>query len=189
MTLHETLDAKMIKLAEIAIIRDCEDNIQDLGRNYDNQIISQMKEMLTKALQEKLISIIDYDKLLKELEITSFIEVKTTITNEDAYYKNHQIFIDLHRRYFKLEEKKLSYGCDEYDLDYTMESELYQWFHESPESKRDRLEGPIDRKIEQIEAEIEQLEIDDKKNYYCFLNPDKDDILKSINKFYAKHLG
>lgn len=76
------------------------------------------------------------------------------ITDEDRWNELQVKWLQLNKKYFELQSKLAHTGCDEYDMNYMMQSELYKFFHEDMDKRRERLESPILRKIEHVNAEI-----------------------------------
>ena len=133
--------------------------------------IEEMKKMLENEFEKYL------ETSTKNISTEVLLELKSEFFSNEYFekikhIKDHNLWNELHakwfnlsKEYFKLQQKLLDAGCDEYDMEYTMQSELYQFFHEDPDKRRARIEGPINRRIEKnerqttlVEENIQELE-------------------------------
>jgi hypothetical protein len=184
MNLVELLDEKKIEIPEIVSKEftklEMERKIKDL--NID--IIYQIEDKLRQLRNQKEISITQYDEFRKDLYVTSFLDYEEVIKDEEKYHEYREQVMALHMKFFKLHEKKLSFGHVDYLAKYIGNSELYQFFHEDPDDRKERLEGPIDKELEELDEKIDELEKKQQETYLCKINSDKKSIQRKIAEFF-----
>jgi len=155
-----------------------------LKKEYQKILDYAVKKELVSSRQQK-----DYQKELDQLTI---YQVASTVADEKRLNELNIRYFELAKRFFELHQKKLDTGCDEYELDYIGASDFYKLFHESPESRRRRLEGPINRKIEKNERETERINeeierLQQEKRYKIFI--DEENPMSSPQAFYERILS
>lgn len=162
--------------------------------------IEQKIEKLKKMLSLELQKIITLCKSKSEISEEKIIECQNDFFSKEYFTKAEEINDEkkwaeldkkwwrLNKKFYKLRDKILKKGCDEYDLKYCGQSELYQFFHEDPDKRRDRLEAPIQREIEAVEEETAFIEAEQEKMTAYSIQADSEIIKDSFQKFYRNLL-
>ncbi len=126
--------------------------------------IEEMKKILEEEFEKALnpsknnIPIGDSQKLKNEFFSNEYFEKTKHIKDNKLWNKLHAEWFELSQQFLKLHQKLLQSGCDEYDMEYTMQSEFYQLFHENPDNRRARIEGPINKRIGKNERQTKLIE-------------------------------
>ncbi len=115
--------------------------------------------------------------------------ITETIHDKEKWNQLQKKWFALSKEYFELNLEMSQTGCDEYDMNYTMESEFYQFLHENPDKRRERLEAPIQRKIDKVEAETAEIEAEQNKITEYKLEGDSQTIYNEMEKMYNKLLS
>ena len=152
----------------------------------EQEIDSKIKELVEKmkAEFEKMVDYCitvcnitrtDIKKFEQEFLAKENFTKEELITDEKRWNELQTKWFQLNKQFFKLQSKLLHTGCDEYDMNYVMQSELFQFFHEDMDKRRERLEAPILRKIDNVNAEIARIDAEQEllTRYTITGNPDE----------------
>ena len=162
--------------------------------------IEQKIERLKKMLSLELQKIITLCKSKGEISEEKIIECQNEFLSKEYFTKNEEISDEnkwakldkewwrLNKKFYTLRDKLLKKGCDEYDLKYCGQSELYQFFHEDPDKRRERLETPIQREIDEVDEETARIEAEQEKMTAYSIQADSEIIKDNFQKFYRKLL-
>ena len=126
--------------------------------------IKEMKKKLEKEFEKALnpsthnISKEDLLKSIDKFFSNEYFEKKEHIKNDKLWDKLNIEWLEVSHQFFELQLELLQSECDDYDMEYTMQSELFQFFHENPDNRRARIEGPINRRIEKNERQTQLIE-------------------------------
>jgi hypothetical protein len=150
--------------------------------------IEEMKKALEEELEKVLNSSFDnispenLQNLKNDFFSNEYFEKIKHIEDKKLWREIHDQWFNLNQEFLELQLKLLHTGCDEYDMEYTMQSEFYQLFHEDPDKRRARIEGPINRKIERNEQESQLLDEKIKELESYSINTKTDLIYENLKK-------
>jgi hypothetical protein len=172
-----------IKIPVVTLRTGTEEEVQETVKKLNEQLSKEYEKIL-QHFQE--IDDMNAEKLNKfQLEINTKFVVKEKISDVELYHKLHKRWFELNQKYFELFSDKLETGCDEYDMDYSMRSTFHQLLHESPEKRRERLEKPIDREMEKLEADMALLDDEISKVVQYYVEANEQEIIKGLSQFYT----
>lgn len=126
------------------------------AERLDNIFKQTLKEKLKQLFNNtENIAKLDFDKYEFFYSLFEYYNQSRGDELQAMYYK-------LNADWFRKQEEILHTGCDEYELDLIDASELRKFFSEDPDDRRERLEGPLQRELEDIDNQISALQ--DKMN-------------------------
>jgi hypothetical protein len=144
-----------------------------------------LDNIFKQTLKEKLELIMpnyESDTEKPDLEKVSFFYEIYEDYNEKKGEEYEAMYYELNGNWFKIQLEILQLDCDDYEMDYTMGSELRKIFSEDPDNRRERLEGPLQRKLLAIDRELEILEEKKEENRYYEVKLNKE----NFNDFFAE---
>lgn len=160
------------------------------------QKIADLKEMVTIEL-EKIITQSKAEVNISEQKLSEckndFLAVEYFIKTENIsdtkqWDELEKKWWKLNKKYLKLQEKLQKTGCDEYDLKYTGQSEFYQFLHEHPDNRRERIETPIQKEIKTVEEETSHIETEQEKLTTYSIDVDNKKMEDNLQRLYKKLL-
>ena len=153
---------------------------------FNQQLKIEFEKIIKQG--ENKISKSKLDELTKEFFSTEYFTIKESVTDEKRWDELQTKWFKLNKKYFELTLELTQTGCSEYELNYTMESEFYKFFHEDPERRKQRLEVPIQQKIDAVEEEVAKVDAEQQAlTIYSIVN-NKKDISQHFENFYKKVL-
>jgi len=184
MNAEKELEKMGIQLPVYRDIHGTEEEVE----SHIKTLSQKLKEVYQKILAQAHFEISDenlakYEQDFSSLEVYRKCE---TISDQEAYEKLNKRWWELNTRFFELMQKKLDTKCDEYDMDYRMRSLVHQLCHETPQKRRERLEKPLDRKLEAVEKETAEVDEKLKQISSYSIEANEQDIRDSLLAFYEK---
>lgn len=160
---------------------DIDDNIIELN----NKLKGEYEKILAHFLDNFEIPASKCDEYRKLFDSISPYSKEFIVTDSERYNELNVQYFKLNKQYAELEINKLDLNCDDYEMDYIMRSELYQAFHEDPDKRRARLEGPIQRKIDIIDKEIDDIKQEQEMLESFQIQVDDAAVKKGLIDFYT----
>ena len=177
-----------ISIPQISETSGTESEIDEKIEELKEKVKTEFEKIITYCSEQSNIPKEKLDEYRKEFLKKEYFTKVESITDKKQWRKLQAEWFELNAKIFKLQLELLETGCDEYDLNYTGESEFYQIFHEHPDKRRERLEAPIQHKIDKIEAEIATIDAEQKKLTVYSIENNTEKIYESFEKIYNKML-
>ena len=170
---------------KIETVEEVEQEIKDLEEKLADEIKKIIAYCRTKANfpKEKIV------KFQNDFFANDFFTKSEEVSDEKKWAELDNEWWRLNKKFFKLQVKLQKTGCDEYDLNYTGQSEFYQFLHENPDKKRERLENPIREEIEAVETRTHQIEKEQEKLTEYTVQIDSEKIKDNFQLFYKNLLS
>lgn len=146
------------------------------SESFGDKEAERLDNIFKQILKEKLKSVIQDEKIVQILNLNekSFFYSIYEYYDEKKGEEMQTMFYTLNGNWFKVQLEILQTGCDEYELDYNLASELKKFFSEDPEKRRERLVGPLERQLEEIDRQLEKLDERKQENTYYEVKLDQE---------------
>lgn len=138
---------------------------EEFAENEAERLDNIFKQILKEKLESTIPQYAEARANLDLEKITFFYEIYEDY-NEEQGDELEAKFWKLNGDWFKVQLEILELDCDDYEMDYTMGSELSKFFSEDPDNRRDRLEGPLQSRLSAIDTELENLAEERENNRY-----------------------
>jgi hypothetical protein len=167
-------------------MEESEENVIKIVEELTEKIYLELEKILEFANRYLELDGKQINSLRDYYREMTFYHTDYDVTDDNLFYELNRKYQEENLKFFELNLKLTESGCDEYEIEYLLKSELYRFFHEDPDIRRERLEVPIRRELENVDKNIKRINKEIDKISFFRIKNNEDLIMDKICKFIDK---